>query len=63
MLDELLSPEHYRFLRAFQCFDAVVTACFSYDLDPDYRRYIKDFEVSWKDLGLSVTPKVFVFPV
>ena len=57
-LSELLPAEHYRFLRAFESFDAVVTSCFSYELDAHYLRYIKEFESAWKDLGISVTPKV-----
>ena len=58
ILDELLLPEHYRYLTAFKCFDAVVTSTFSYDLDPNYARYIREFEASWRDLGISITPKV-----
>ena len=44
LLDALLPGEHYRFLTAFRAFDAVVTACFGYDLDPFYMRYLKEFE-------------------
>ena len=58
ILDDLLPPEHYRYLTAFKCFDAVVTSTFSYDLDPNYARYIREFEASWRDLGISITPKV-----
>ena len=32
--------------------------CFSYKLDDHYERYIHEFEAAWKDLGVSVTPKV-----
>ena len=58
ILDDLLPAEHYKFLTAFKAFDAVVTSCFSYDVDPDYLRYIRDFENAWFDLKLKVTPKV-----
>jgi len=57
-LDEILPGEHYKYLTAFRAFDAVVTACFSYELDPDYLRYINAFKEAWFDLGLSITCKM-----
>ena len=57
-LDQLLPGEHYGYLTAFRAFDCVVSSCFSYDLDPNFKRYIDDFEVAWHDLGLPITPKV-----
>ena len=58
ILDEMLPSEHYKFLVAFGAFNLVVASTFSYDLDPDYERYILQFEQAWLDCGLSVTPKV-----
>lgn len=57
-LDSMLPAEHYGYLTAFRAFDCVVSSCFSYNLDPNYQRYIDDFERAWHDLGLSVTCKV-----
>ena len=60
LLDALLPGEHYRFLTAFRAFDAVVTACFGYDLDPFYMRYLNEFEKSWMDLQIPIFPKLHV---
>ena len=60
VLDALLPDEHYAYLTAFKAFDAVVTSCFGYDLDPCYLTYIRAFENAWLDLKLPITPKVHV---
>ena len=41
-------------------FNKVVEACFGQDLDPSFRTTIKDYEKSYRSLGISVTPKVHV---
>ena len=58
ILDEILQPEHYAYLRAFKCFDVVVLATFGYELDQGYHTYIAEFEQAWRDTGLSVTTKL-----
>ena len=46
--------------RTLANFNKVVEACFGQDLDPSFRTTIKDFEKSYRSLGISVTPKVHV---
>ena len=52
-LDALLPGEHYK----YRAPDAVVSSCFSYELDPCYQRYIDDFKNAWIDLKLLITCK------
>ena len=57
-MDDLLPPEHYNYLVAFRTFNAVVSSCFSYELDPDYMRYIEEFKNAWFALNLPITCKM-----
>lgn len=50
-----------KYVRVFQDFGKVVRACFSDDLDPNYKEYINDFRNAYSDLQIKkskVTPKV-----
>ena len=46
--------------RTLANFNKVVEACFGQDLDPGFRSTIKEFEKSYRSLGISVTPKVHI---
>ena len=52
--------EHYRYLTAFKAFDAVVTFCFGYGLDPCYMTYLKDSENAWFDFNFNMIPKLHI---
>lgn len=47
-----------KYVKAFDDFNAVVKACFSMKLDPNFRQIIENFKRSYLDLGISITPKV-----
>ena len=52
VLESLLPPEHNKFLVAFKSFNDVVAATFSYELHPDFERYISTFEQARNILSL-----------
>jgi hypothetical protein len=58
LLNDLIPAAHYKFVKAFETFNAVVSSCFGNVLDPNYPMYIHNFEQAYKDLGISVPPKV-----
>lgn len=47
-----------KYVKAFDDFKKVVSACFGKDLDQNYTECIEDFKESYLSLGVSVTPKV-----
>ena len=57
-LEAILPREHHDYLAAFRSFDALAKACFSYDLDPDYKKKIQDFRTAWTDLKLPIICKI-----
>ena len=58
VLEQLIPPEHIKYVDAFKAFNVVVESCFSYELAAGYAKSISDFETAWTSLGLSVTTKV-----
>ena len=56
------NPPHsiHKFVEAFQKFDDVVHACFSYKLDADYEIKINQFEKVYRELGISENLKAHV---
>ena len=46
------------FCKTLQKFKGVVDSCFGQDLDPTFRQSITSFSSSYRQLGISVTPKV-----
>ena len=50
----------HKFVEAFQKFNEVVHACFSYNLDPNYEIKIKQFEKVYRTLGISETLKAHI---
>ena len=52
------NPSVLKFVRAFRCFSDVVTFCFGASLQPQFRRYISEFEAPCEQLPLNVTPKI-----
>ena len=45
------------FVMAFRAFETVVNACFSSNLDSNYKTFINEFK-TYFDLEISITPKV-----
>ena len=48
------------YIEVLRAFRAVQEACFGLDLKPDYKEKIQKFSKLYRDLGISVTPKVFI---
>ena len=48
------------YIAAFRAFDKVVHACFGMELDPEYKEHIAKFSQLYRELGISVTPKVHI---
>ena len=49
----------HNFIECMELFDIVKKACFGRTrLDNDYKQKIKNFEIAYRNLGISVTPKV-----
>ena len=57
-LESILPADYHLYLVAFRSFDALAKACFSYQLDPDYKQYINDFRLAWTNLRLPIFCKV-----
>ena len=50
------------YIQVFRSFRAVQEACFGMELKPDYEKKIQDFSRLYRQLDISVTPKVrFLF--
>ena len=56
-LEEFVPEKFQNFVQCLKLFSVVKKACFGMTLCPDYRQKIQDFEVSYRQLGISVTPK------
>ena len=46
------------YIAALRAFDRVVVACFGMELKPDYKEHIAMFSKLYRELDISVTPKV-----
>ena len=46
------------YLTAFRAFKDLAHACFSYELDSEYMKYINAFKDIWFQLGLPITCKM-----
>ena len=49
-----------KYVHILRCLHEIVKSCFGMDLDPQYDYYIQKFENVYKDLGISITPKVHI---
>ena len=49
-----------KYVHILRCLYDIVISCFGMNLNPQYQYYIKKFENVYKDLGISVTPKVHI---
>lgn len=47
-----------KYVETFRKLKKVVDSCFSLKLDPNFKRYIEDFKVSYQALEIPVTPKI-----
>ena len=50
------------FIASLRSFSKVVDLCFQVELKEGYRESIKTFEKRYRELGISVTPKVLKQP-
>lgn len=48
------------FVQALRDFHQVVISCFGRELHPDFREHLDKFATSYRDIGISVTPKVHI---
>ena len=48
------------FIEMLRTFRAVQVACFGMELKPDYKEKIEKFSKLYRDLDISVTPKVLI---
>ena len=46
------------YIAVFRAFNKVVESCFGLQLATDYKKCISDFSLLYRELGVSVTPKV-----
>ena len=46
------------YIAAFRAFNKVVESCFGMQLATDYKQCISNFSFLYRELGISVTPKV-----
>ena len=46
------------YIAVFRAFNKVVESCFGMQLAPDYKTCISNFSLLYRELGISVTPKV-----
>lgn len=46
------------YITTFRAFNKVVVACFGMELAPDYKDHIAKFSQLYRELDISVTPKV-----
>ena len=52
-------PDHLGvYVTVLKLFDTVVKDCFGSDLSKNYRKSIKNFSIAYRQLGISITPKV-----
>lgn len=51
------------YIHAFRAFDRVVSMCFGVALKPGYEVAIQQFRTAYLDIGISVTPKVYLLRV
>ena len=49
-----------KYVHILRCLYPIVKSCFGMKLDPQYNFYIQQFENVYKDLGISITPKVHI---
>ena len=48
------------YVHAFRAFDRVVSMCFGVTLKAGYEQAIQQFKTAYMDIGISVTPKVYL---
>ena len=48
------------FIQAMRGFNHVVDSCFGNSLSPDYKEAITSFRKVYLELGITVTPKVYL---
>ena len=49
---------NHNYLAGFRSFDALARACFSHDLDLDYKQKIQNFRTAWTDLKQPIVCKI-----
>ena len=49
------------FLNTLKAFRKVQESCFGMDIKGDYRKHIEEFSRTYRELNISVTPKVFFY--
>ena len=58
---QLIAPlSILKYVHALRCLHQVVLSCFGMSLDPEYDTYIRKFKEVYKDLGITITPKVHI---
>ena len=46
------------YIASLRCFNKVVEQCFQVELKEEYKASIRDFEKKYRELGVTITPKV-----
>ncbi|CAL4067310.1 unnamed protein product, partial [Meganyctiphanes norvegica] len=49
-----------KYVHILRCFYDVVKSCFGMTLDPQYDTYINQFKYAYKDMDITITPKVHI---
>ena len=57
-LEAFVDPKFHNFVECLRCFSLVAKSCFGMVLSDDWEANIHVFQLSYLDLGISVTPKV-----
>ena len=58
---EIILPQNlHPYIKALRSFENVVQSCFGQILGPSFKEDIKDFEICYRKLGLSITPKIHI---
>ena len=60
LAEEHESPSMMKYVQIIRSFYCVVKSCFGMVLDSNYGNSINDFKDFYRDLGISVTPKVHI---
>ena len=59
-LQQIASLNILKCVQILRCLYQVVISCFGMSLDSEYETYINKFKDVYMDLGISITPKVYI---
>ena len=59
-LKEFVDPKFHPYVDCLKLFSEVKKSCFGTILAPDYLQKIRDFEIAYRKLGISVTVKLHI---